>query len=157
MNQEENIQLGPIIDANPVPFTMETLGWKIIFGFLAIVLLFLAFKLFRRYQKNIYRRKAVKDIQDLVKDKPEVSGALISQIMFLLKQTALETYGRKTVASVKGEDWLNFLDDKAAKPLFINNRSVIFSAVYKNEFHKNENFNINHFAEASINWIKHHA
>jgi hypothetical protein len=77
--------------------------------------------------------------------------------MFLLKQTALQTYDRKQVASLKGENWLVFLDSKINQSFFIQHKDIIASVLYKNAFENSDAFEIKDFANSSIKWIKHHA
>lgn len=155
--QEENIKLSPIIDADPIPFTMDTMGWKVLSFTVFLAILFIAYKYYLRYKHNAYRREAVTQIQALVLSETESTSAIISQIMFLIKQTALQSYDRKTVASLEGENWLNFLDKKLNQSFYINHQEVIASAIYKNEFNNNSAFNKDNFANMSIKWIKNHA
>jgi hypothetical protein len=157
VQQEEKINLSPIIDADPIPFTMDTLGWKVLFVIVFLTILFIAYKYYLKYKHNAYRREAIAEIQALIKNETESSSALISKIMFLIKQTALQTYDRKTVASLEGEKWLDFLDNSLNKSFYKNHQEVIASAIYKNEFDNTRTFNPNDFANMSIKWIKNHA
>ncbi len=157
MLQKEDIQLNPIIDADPVLFTMDTIGWKILFIILFSAFAVLIYTYYLRFKKKAYRREAVSKIKELALDNKSSISILISQIMFELKQTALQSYGRKTVAALEGEKWLQFLDKKINKSYFIKHHEIIVSAVYKDEFKNSDSFNLNDFADMSINWIKNHA
>ncbi len=157
MLQNEDIQLNPIIDADPVQFTMDTIGWKILFVLLLTVLVVMIYKYYLHFKKNEYRRVAILKIKELSKDNKSSVSVLISQIMFELKQTALQSYGRKTVAALEGEKWLQFLDKTLKQSTFTKHRDIIVSAIYKDEFKKNDSFSLNDFADMSINWIKKHA
>jgi hypothetical protein len=157
VQQEENIKLNPIIDADPIPFTMDTLGWKMVFFILFLTILFIAYKYYLKYKRNAYRREAITKIQVLIENETASASTFISQIMYILKQTALETYDRKTVASLEGETWLTFLDKTLNQSFYITHQDVIASAIYKNEFDITSTFNQNDFANMSIKWIKKHA
>ncbi|KAB1067775.1 DUF4381 domain-containing protein [Tamlana haliotis] len=157
MLQEKNIELSPILEPAPIPFTMDTLGWKIVFFLLVIFMLYIAYKVYIKYKSNAYRREAVSQIIALKTKEKEATSTLISQVMFLMKQTALQTYNRKEVAALQGESWLAFLDKKLNKPYFLNHQEVIASAIYKNEFNNTGTFNFNEFTETCITWIKKHA
>jgi hypothetical protein len=157
MQQEENVKLSPIIDADPIPFTMDTLGWKMVFFILFLTILFIAYKYYLKYKRNAYRREAITKIQVLIENETASASSFISQIMFILKQTALETYDRKTVASLEGKTWLTFLDKTLNQSFYITHQDVIASAIYKNEFDNTSTFNQNEFANMSIKWIKKHA
>lgn len=157
MVQDQDIALNPIIIPDPIPFTMDTFGWKFLFVILFLLLLFFAYKFYIKYRQNAYRREAVIQIQKLITNNDKALHVTIAQIMFLLKQTALQTYGRKLVASLEGDKWLTFLDSKLHQSIFMQHKEVIAAAIYKNEFNKSNAFKITDFANNSINWIKHHA
>jgi hypothetical protein len=157
MLQDQDIKLNPIIIPDPIPFTMDTLGWKILFLLLFLLILYIAYKYYIKYKQNGYRREAVSQIQNLITNNKNTASTTISQTMFILKQTALQTYNRKQVASLEGENWLVFLDSKWNHSEFIKYKDVIASAVYKNEFNNSGHFEVTEFANNSINWIKHHA
>ena len=155
--QNNEIELNPIIEADPVIFTMDTLGWKILLLLFLSALSLIIYKYYLNYKKNAYRRQAASKIKELTLDKKSSMSFLISQIMFELKQTALQSYDRKTVAALEGEKWLQFLDKTMKNSGFSEHLDTIVSAVYKDEFNKNDGFNLNDFADLSINWIKKHA
>ena len=157
MTQDENIKLNPIIEADPIPFTMDTIGGKVLFFMLFILIVILAYKYYVNYKRNAYRREAIAKIQDIIKGDINVTVSSISQIMFLLKQTALQTYGRKIVASLEGEKWLVFLDSKLNQTGFTKHHDIISSAIYKNEFNDTNSFSLTDFSNMSIKWIKNHA
>lgn len=157
MLQDEIIKLNPIIEADPILFSMDTLGWKIMFILAILLIIIVTYKFYLKYKRNAYRREAINQIEIIIQGDKNAIHVLISQIMFLLKQTALQTYDRKTVASLEGEKWLVFLDSKINKSFFIKHQHIISSAIYKNEYDKNKAFNLNDFTEMSINWIKNHA
>lgn len=157
MPQSENILLKPIVEADPVPFTMDTLGWKFVFLLLLFAIAYLAYKYYLHYKNNKYRRKAISKISELNQDSIVPFSSVITRILFLLKQTALHTYDRKIVASLEGKRWLQFLDEKVKGSNFLDYHEVIVDAVYNNKYGKNDDFNESDFVEMSINWIKHHA
>lgn len=155
MKENDSIALQPIMEADPVLFTMEAIGWKIALLLTLAILFFLIFKLLKNYRANSYRRMAITNISNL---RDEISDAeFLTEVMFFLKQTALQSYQRKKVASLRGEQWLLFLDKKVKNLNFINEKEVIISAVYKNEIKTLQNFNRKDFSARSIKWIRNHA
>lgn len=157
MQQTEPIQLSPIIEPTPVEFSMDTIGWKFLFVLLIIIALYFIYKYYLHYKNNRYRREAITRIQ-LINSNNEITIVeLITQIMFQVKQSALFTFGRKKVASLKGESWFTFLDKSAKGSNFSFYGAVITDAVYKEKILKNSNFNKEEFIKMSINWIKNHA
>ena len=153
----QTVELGALLEASPVPFTMNTMGWKMLFGILALLFLVLLYKFYKTYKKNAYRRKAVLSIEQLANTQKSNPVSLISETMFLLKQTALQSYSRSEVASLKGAEWLRFLDEKGKTNHFLNNEISITQALYKNEFDTTGEFSSNAFINSSIIWIKTHA
>ena len=157
MQQNENIQLKPIMEADPVVFTFDTIGWKVLFFLLFVTILFLIYKYYLHYKNNQYRRDAIQNINEL-HNKQDISvSALITRIMFEIKQTALHAYDRKTVASLEGADWLQFLDKKVKGSNFIKDQEIIIDAVYKDKYVQTDHFNRDDFVNKSLKWIKEHA
>lgn len=156
MLQVEDIKLKPLITPDPIAFTMETIGWQILFGLLALGVLLVSYKIYTKHKKNAYRREAVAQIQKLLTNNEYETSKVIAQIMFILKQTALQTYSRYQVASLEGENWLIFLDSKLKTPTFVNDKDIIASAVYQDKFEHTSTFKVADFANNSITWIKHH-
>jgi hypothetical protein len=157
MQQSEDIQLNPVIEPIPVEFTMDTIGWKILFFLIFIAVLYGVYKFFVHYKNNQYRRDAIARIQAIDTDSGISVPEFINRIMFQIKQTALHTFGRKKVASLDGEQWLEFLDNSAKNTNFDQYHDVILRAVYKEEYSQNSNFNKKVFINSTIKWIKHHA
>jgi ABC-type transport system involved in Fe-S cluster assembly fused permease/ATPase subunit len=154
MNESENISLQPLIEADPVPFTMETLGWKILLFIIIAIVLFLIFKFYKNYKKNQCRRDAISKINKLNTDLND--SEFITQTMFYLKQTALKTYDRKVVAALNGEHWLSFIDEKVKTVNFLKDKELIASAIYENKLNIGDDFNREAFKSQSIKWIRNH-
>ena len=157
MQETDNIQLNPVFEPVPVGFTMDTIGWKILFFLLFITILYGVYKFYLHYRSNQYRRDAIARIKSISTGSEITIPELITRVMFQVKQTALHTFGRKKVASLDGEQWLQFLDKSVKGSDFNQYHDVILSAVYRNEFLKNSNFNRDEFIRLTIKWIEHHA
>lgn len=157
MQEIDNIALNPIIEAVPVQFTMDTLGWKVLFFLIIISLLFGIYSYYLHYLKNKYRRDAISKIQTIIVDSNTSMPSLITQVMFQLKQTALISFGRKKVASLEGEEWLTFLDKSVKGVHFNKYQEIISLAVYKGTIHKEVSFDKDIFIKSSLLWIRKHA
>ena len=83
----------------PVPWTPQTVGWYVVFGVLALTVLWFVIRGIRHWRHNRYRRLALKE---LASTPPELLSAL-------LKRTALAAWPREAVASLTGSNWLSFL------------------------------------------------
>jgi len=95
----------------PVPWTPQTLGWYIVFGILAVLIVWLTIWEIRRWRQNRYRREA---LRELASTTPE-------QLSGLLKRTALAAWPRERVASLSGDTWIVFLAESSAIPAFREN------------------------------------
>jgi hypothetical protein len=97
---------------DPVPFRPETAGWYLLTGLLLLVALWFAWRFYRKWRANAYRREALKElseIEGLIESEADQPQALQS-IPELLKRVALAAYPRSRVAELSGEAWLGFLD-----------------------------------------------
>ena len=154
---EETIVLKPIIEPIPIDFTMETLGWKVLFMLLIFFVLYSAYKYYLHYRNNKYRRDAISKIQSIVLESNTSIPSLITQVMYQLKQTALISFGRKKVASLEGEEWLSFLDKSVKGVQFNKYQEIISLAVYKELFKDKIPFDKDIFIKSSLHWIRKHA
>lgn len=90
-------------------------GWWILAALAVAALLVGIWFLFRRWQKQAYRRESLKELETLyeryVADQDH--AAYLSGYSGLLKRVALTRYPRAEVASLSGEAWVRFLDESA--------------------------------------------
>ena len=157
MQEQQDIQLKPLIEPTPVEFTMDTIGWKMLFFVLLISVLYGIYKCYLHYKSNQYRRDAIVKIAAIESDSELSIPEFITQIMFQIKQTALFAFGRKKVASLEGNQWLQFLEENAKGASFSKYQNAISEAIYKDEVSEESNFNKEEFVKTSINWIRNHA
>jgi hypothetical protein len=88
----------------PVSYAPQTIGWWIVFALLLLIALYVAFRLWRRWRRNAYRRRALAHLAAMERDG---APALLPR---LLKRTALDAWPREEVANLSGDAWLAFLD-----------------------------------------------
>ena len=92
----------------PPAWTPQTIGWYVLFGIVALLLLWVAIHAIRRWLVNRYRREALRELAIVTPD----------QFSALLKRTALAAWPREKVASLSGDAWLKFLSDAGATESF---------------------------------------
>ena len=111
MNPEDLMQqLAPLRTPDPVGLWPLAPVWWVIISLLIIALGFLSFQWLKRYQRNTYRREALKwlsELRDANSDVQALSGAL--------KATALNAYEATSVASLSDESWPDFLRSSCSK------------------------------------------
>lgn len=92
----------------PPAWTPQTIGWYVLFAFAGLLVLWILIHSIRRWLANRYRREALRELELLPAD--QFSG--------LLKRTALVAWPREKVASLSGDEWLNFLNETGGDPMF---------------------------------------
>jgi hypothetical protein len=92
----------------PPSWRPQTIGWYAVFAIAALLVLWFAGHLIRRWIADRYRREA---LHELAQVRPE-------QLSELLKRTALSLWPSESVASLSGDAWLKFLDESAHSNLF---------------------------------------
>jgi len=133
--QDENSDpalVGDILEPNRLPFTFETIGWKILGVVMLILVVVLFYKWLKLYQTSKYRRAAIKKLQ-LIESQNAESQYKINQLNIILKQVAMVTFGREQVANLYGNDWFLFLDSKNKKSEFAKYSSNFSDAIYSDK------------------------
>lgn len=92
----------------PPAWTPQTVGWYVVFALLGLAAVWFAIRSIRHWLANRYRREALRELAGLAPD----------QYSALLKRVALAAWPREKVASLNGQDWLNFLSETSASESF---------------------------------------
>lgn len=113
-------ELVPTMAPEVVSAWPQTLGWQIVS---AIILFFILRKLYlawRAYQRDAYRREALAWLDNL----PEFTNLQeqneYRQLPVLLRNTALQAFGRPVVSALSNEHWERWLDQQCDKTSFSN-------------------------------------
>ena len=147
--------LGPLYEPAPVPFHFETPGWYVLGGTLLLIMLVLLVKWIKNYLHNAYRRSAIDLIRTIEQQFVQQSEIdCFTEVFVILKQVAITTYGRNTVANLHGSAWLEFLDSKIKHPVFAPLNVEINNILYRNHLENKEEAKT--LFELSKKWIKHH-
>jgi len=151
--------LEPILMPEPVPFEPVTIGWYIVFGMVIVILLVAAYRLFKKYQQNAYRRRSVKKLLELRSEINKVHPSQLTEtISTILKATALKSYPRQKVAKLSGKDWQNFLlsavPSGSKKPTVFALLDYQYLPETENGTAKNSDFE--ELIDVSVQWIRRH-
>jgi hypothetical protein len=152
----EPVDIGTLYEPESVPFSFEAPGWYFVFALVAAVLTFAFIRWYKNYQRNSYRREALKNLDIIEKHFDSQSDdQCLTDVMVLLKLVAIKAYGRKPVANLYGDQWLQFLESKGKQTAFTNYGNTILNAVYgTNEAGIDETKEI---MSLSRKWIRSHA
>ena len=97
--------LHDIVPVSPVPWWPPAAGWYFAGAAVLIVLAWIAWATFRRWQANACRRAALKELKELTERLPDNENAA-RKLPELVKRTALCAWPRRQVAGLSGMSWL---------------------------------------------------
>ena len=89
------------------------IGWWVL-AVLMPLCLFLMFKLYQRLTRKTALKAAKKHFKSLRQNEQLTKQEQLVALSSLMRRTAVSLYPRSDVASLTGEDWLNFLDKSIA-------------------------------------------
>ncbi len=147
-------QIDTLIEPDQILFSFDAPGWIVLFyASSAIILILLIYWLYK-YYKNKYRRNAIALLKNLQNDAQQTAQQKVSFTHQLLKQICLSHYNRQELASLTGDEWLNFLNSKTRTPLFEQEN---FEKAQEGLFRKDIPMDVvETFISQSTNWIKKH-
>jgi len=113
-------RLHDIITRPPVPWWPPAPGWYWVLIFVLVLVLVLVLVCLARWQRNHYRREALKELARL---EPELSDPstrcrAVAVMAELLKRAALSAFPRDQVAALTDAAWFDFLDRTASTKTF---------------------------------------
>lgn len=148
----------------PVSYGPQTAGWYVLALLLLLLLVWLAWLRRRRWQRNAYRRDALNRLQAIANtlDNPNEPTANLAELPLILRRAALQAGRRQDVASLRGREWIAWLNASAGKTLFTDEMAALIDqlpyapsaslAVLREEPRTQKLLN------ASQNWVRdHHA
>lgn len=133
--------LRDIVEPDPVSWWPLAPGWWFVISALLVVVVALAVKAARTWQRNAYRRAALKELE---------SASTAAAIDAILKRTALCGYPRATVAALSGQHWHNFLEQTADTKL------PAAAAAALNHIFQNQSGDISALMDFARDWIRTH-
>ncbi len=117
-------------------------GWWVSLGLVTIVATLLAFRAWRRWKGNAYRRAALRRVR---------SATSLPEIMEILKRTALAAFPRSEVASLAGTGWCRWLEETGGKKMPAAVARSLAHGAFQNE--SSISGEVQSFASY---WIRHH-
>jgi hypothetical protein len=111
----EQTGLEELVEASlpdPVAWAPQTAGWYVLFAILALATIWAAWRTYRRWHANRYRRFALEQLRSI---EGRLSGGVadgrtLAELPRLVKRTTLAFAARSDVAELSNERWLKFLD-----------------------------------------------
>jgi Domain of unknown function (DUF4381) len=148
-------QLRDIHLPDPVSAWPPAPGWWILAALAVFLITTTIVYCYRRYQRNAYRRLALKTLTELKHNRDKHTDQhYLQHLNRLLKQTALAAQAGSTVAGLSGKPWLEFLDHSAQTKGFSQGIGL---ALLDGPYCPNpDSVDINQLHDLSGRWIKRH-
>jgi hypothetical protein len=135
----------------------HTLGWRLLALGLLLCFGIVLYKAALRWQRNHYRRAALKKLDQIFiayKDAPQC----LNQLSLILKATALHAYPRVEIAQVSGSRWLKTLDSKCKTTQFSSSvgeqlLTITYQPVQNWQL---QDVQVDRLFELARTWIKQH-
>lgn len=115
--------------APPVPYTPITVGWYLLAGVAVGLLIRASVLAVRRYRKDVYRRRALRELAELRALLGTERERALHAVPGLLKRCALAVFPRERVAALSGAPWIDFLEQKAPSVLSSNSKQALITLV----------------------------
>jgi hypothetical protein len=118
MNPQDPLaQLHPLREPAMTGWWPPAPGWWVVAAALVLLLSILTWWLLKRYRANAYRRQALDQLASIRSDylASSESTNCLGQLNALLKSVALEAYPQRQVASISGQAWVDFLNERSSQ------------------------------------------
>ena len=105
---------------DPVSYWPQTAGWYVLLLLLLLLVALLAWLHWRRWQRDAYRRDALSRLQAIADTLNNPAGQIanLTELPLILRHAALRAGRRQDVASLRGRDWIAWLNASSGKTLF---------------------------------------
>ena len=138
----------------PVSWLPQTLGWQVLAGLLLLWLLNLGRRRWQYWRRNRYRKFALLQLKAITTSAQE-SNRQLAAIAALLKATALQAYPRKEIAALSGSAWLDWLDQRTARPCFSKTDELLTQQLYRDHREIGDE-ELKQLTLAIATWIREH-
>jgi hypothetical protein len=139
-------QYGQLIQPKPVVFSFGAPGWYVLGAVILLLLAGAVWLLRQNYRKNRYRRQALGELKGY-----GAGPSALYPANMLLKRIAISRYGRVPAASIRGSEWVAFLNKSRGRELFGKGDAALLEQVYTTGAYAADGF-----LEKAKKWIKKH-
>ena len=135
--------LRDIVVPSSVPWWPPAPGWWVVFALLTLAIAVFAWRRWRAWYANAYRREALRELQ------AATSAAEVAEI---LKRTVLVAYARADVAAISGSTWCRWLAETIGRPL----PAPIADALTADVFSRRPDVRKTELTTFAIDWVRSH-
>jgi hypothetical protein len=131
-------------------------GWWVLLLVILASLFALVFFIKRKKLRNAYRALAISELNNIQnKYSTEQNSEYLQALSIILRRTALSGFGSQFNASLKGDEWLEWLDAQCVKTKQQFSQGVGV-ALLIGPYQKSPEFDRNDLHNLSLLWIKEH-
>ena len=133
-----------------IAMTPQTMGWVVVGLVLLAALLWIALRAYRNWQKDAYRRQARQQIDGMLSQSVDARA-----LPFLIRKTALAAFDRREVASLRGADWIDWLNSRLPSARFeADDAGLLDRLAYSDAGLPEEQ--VNRLLKTARHWMVHH-
>ena len=114
-----------VVSPPDISWLPQTVGWAWLGAALAVLLLYRAWRWWRHWYANRYRREAIARVRAL--QAAHDTGNWLGELNRLLKLSALAGYPRREVAALTGDRWVRFLNAQCPEPAFTGRHAQLLA------------------------------
>lgn len=131
-------------------------GWWLLLVVIIVCVASLIFFIKRNQARNAYRALAIAELNNSFKQySDDQNSEYLQALSVILRRTALSGFGNQFNASLKGHDFLQWLDEQCAKTHLQFSQGV-GTALLIGPYQKNPEFDRVALHQLSLLWIKEH-
>lgn len=131
-------------------------GWWVLLILVLVSIFALVFFIKRKKNRNAYRALAIAELNNIQATySAEQNSEYLQALSIILRRTALSGFGSTFNASLKGNEWLEWLDAQCAKTKHQFSRGVGV-ALLTGPYQKSPEFDRNELHNLSMLWVKEH-
>ena len=131
-------------------------GWWVLALLIIAMVSALVFFIKRKISRNAYRTIAIAELNSIHKKYgSDQSSEYLQNLSIILRRTALSGFGSQFNASLKGNEWLQWLDEQCTKTNSQFSQGV-GAALLIGPYQKNPEFNRDELHKLSLIWVNEH-
>ena len=140
---------------DPVGLWPPAPGWWLVGVLILIALVYAGLWLYRLWRKNRYRKQALKEAEKLFNNylQHQDERRFAHDCNRLLKKVALHAYPKQDIASLSGQNWLEFLATTGNNNVFLDDSG---EALGDQRFNPDWTPNVSALKNLTLNWIRKH-
>ena len=131
-------------------------GWWVLALLIIATVSALVFFIKRKISRNAYRTIAIAELNSIHKKYgSDQSSEYLQNLSIILRRTALSGFGSQFNASLKGHEWLQWLDEQCTKTNLQFSQGV-GAVLLIGPYQKNPEFNRDELHKLSLIWVNEH-